>query len=211
MLSPATLSAPRYSCMRRRLILLFFVPLLLPACSPRDFLSRRLAADLIAASDTFRATQTFQMRTGVLSNKDYLSPDYLALQRHGWISGSKAVCPPSFDAPCLDVTLTPAGVDAFQTLISPSEAAKQSFTIPAARRELIAVTGISKQANVASVEFTWRWQPLNEVGAAIFPSDQRYRSNAAFRSYDDGWRVVPGTAHPGQPLDDALKNAEPTQ
>jgi hypothetical protein len=193
------------------LVLCLATLLLLTACSPRDFLSRRLAADLIAASDTFRATQTFQMRTGILSNKDYLSPDYLSLQRHGWISGSKAACPPSFDPPCLDVTLTPAGVDAFQNLISPGEAAKQSFTIPVARRELIAVTGISKQSNVASVEFTWRWQPLNEVGAAIYSSDQRYRSNAAFRSYDDGWRVVPGAAHPGQSLDDALKNAEPMQ
>jgi hypothetical protein len=196
--------------MRKQFILIVIASLFgLPCCSPRDFLSRRLAADLIAASETFRATQMFQMHTGILSNKDYLSPDYLALQRRGWISGSKANCPPGFDPPCLDVSLTPAGVDALQNLISPGEAEKQNFTMPAARRELIAVTGISRQGNVASVEFTWRWQPLNEVGAALFPSDQRYRSNAAFRSYDDGWRVVPGTAHPGQPLDDALKNAEP--
>jgi hypothetical protein len=166
---------------------------------------------LIAASDTFRATQSFQMRTGVLSNKDYLSPEYLALQRRGWISGTGASCPASQEPPCMDVTLTPAGVDAFQTLIPPSEAEKQSVTLPAARRELLAVTGISKQGNVASVEFTWHWQPLNEVGAALYPSDLHYRSNAAFRAYDDGWRVIPGTAHPGQPLDDALKNAEPTQ
>ena len=45
----------------------------LSSCSPRDFLTRRLAGDLIAASDTFRASQRFQLRTGVISNQDYLS------------------------------------------------------------------------------------------------------------------------------------------
>jgi hypothetical protein len=100
-------------------------------------------------------------------------------------------------------------VDTFQTLVTPGEAEKQFFSIPAARRELVGVTGISKQANVASVEFTWRWAPLNEVGAAIYAGDARYRSSAAFRSYDDGWRVVVGSVRAGQPLDDALKNSEP--
>jgi hypothetical protein len=183
--------------------------LLLSSCSPRDYLTRRLAADLIAGSDAFRTTQMLQMHTGVLSNKDYLSPDYLALQHKGWISATKANCPSSVEPPCVDVTLTPAGVDTFQTLVTPGEAEKQFFSIPAARRELVAVTGISKQANVASVEFTWRWASLNEVGAAIYPGDSRYRSSAAFRSYDDGWRVVVGSVRAGQPLDDALKNSEP--
>jgi len=197
--------------MRKPLILCLYAAglLLLTSCSPRDYLTRRLAADLIAGSDAFRATQTLQMHIGVLSNKDYLSPDYLALQHKGWISASKANCPPSIEPPCVDVTLTPAGVDTFQPLIPAGEADKQFFTIPAARRELIAVTGISKQANIASVEFIWRWSPLNEVGAAIYPGDAHYRSSAAFRSYDDGWRVVVGTVRPGQPLDDALKNSEP--
>src|ERR1700686_5942981 len=57
------------------------------ACSPRDFLTRRLASDLIASSDTFKNTQQFGLRTGVISNKDYLSPEYLVLQRRGWITG----------------------------------------------------------------------------------------------------------------------------
>jgi hypothetical protein len=190
-------------------ILTFLI--LLSSCSPRDFLTRRLAFDLIAASNTFTTPQQLQFRTGIVSNKDYLSPDYLALQHHGWISATKANCLPSVEAPCLDVTLTPAGVDTLQGLVAPGETEKQFFTIPAAKRELIAVTGISKQANVASIEFTWRWTPLNEVGAALYPSDQRYRSYAAFRLYDDGWRVITGAGHPGQPLEDALKNGEPSQ
>ncbi|MGD0986647.1 MAG: hypothetical protein ABR874_02480 [Candidatus Sulfotelmatobacter sp.] len=183
--------------------------LLLSSCSPRDYLTRRLAADLIAGSTAFRPAQNFELRTGVISNKDYLTPEYLALQHHGWISSNKAACPPAVESPCVEVTLTPSGVDTLQGIIPPSDAEKQSFTIPAARRELVAVTGISKQGIVASVEFTWHWVPLNEIGAAIYPSDARYRSYAAFREYDDGWRVIVGAGHPGQPLDDALKNAEP--
>jgi len=194
------------------LALLLACSLVLSACSPRDFLTRRLAADLIATSETFRAQQRFQLVTGVVANKDYLSPDYLVLQHKGWISGTNARCPAALvPPPCWDVMLTPSGVDTFQSLIAPGDPEKQVFTIPAARRELVAVTGIAKQGNVADVEFTWRWIPLNEVGAVLYPADAHYHSTATFRNYDDGWRLVEGAPRPGQPLDEALKNAEPTQ
>ena len=61
------------------------------ACSPRDFLTRRLAGGLIAGSAAFRHPQPFQLRTGVVSNKDYLSPDYLVLLHRGWISATSAL------------------------------------------------------------------------------------------------------------------------
>lgn len=195
----------------RKFSIFVLCTLSLCACTPRDFLTRRLAADLIAGSDTFRAPQTFQMRTGILSNKDYLSPDYLALQRRGWISAIKAPCPPSVEPPCLDLTLTPAGVDAFQTLITAAQAEKQSFNFPVARRQLVAINAIAKHGSEADIDFTWRWIPLNEIGAALYPSDPHYRSLVAFRSYDDGWRVVASHAHLSQPLDDALQNADPAQ
>ncbi len=183
---------------------------LLSSCSPRDFLTRRLAADLIAGSNAFRAPQSFQMTTGVLSNKDYLSPEYVELQHRGWISATRANCPPDLaPAPCWDIALTPVGVDTFHALIAPADADKPSFRIPAARRELVAVTGISKQGRVADVEFTWRWIPLNEVGAALYPGDVRYKSTAGFRCYDDGWRVAQGAPRTSQSLDEALKDAEP--
>ena len=35
-----------------------------PACSPKDFLTRRLAADLIAGSDTFKTPQEFAHADG---------------------------------------------------------------------------------------------------------------------------------------------------
>ncbi len=186
--------------------------LLLPSCSPRDFLTRRLAADLIAASDTFRIQHQFQLRIGVIANKDYLSPDYLALQHHGWISATNVPCPPTLaPPPCWDVILTPSGVDTFQTLLAPGDADKQLFTIPTARRELIAITGIAKQGNTADVEFTWKWIPLNEVGAALYARDVPHRTTTIFRHYDDGWRVLESSSHSGQPLGQALQNAEPPQ
>jgi hypothetical protein len=184
--------------------------LLLLSCSPRDFLGRRLAADLIAGSATFRASQQFQLRIGIVPNETYISTDYVALQHRGWISAAHVNCPKEIaSSPCWNVTLTPSGVDTFQSLITPGDAEKQSFTFPAARRGLVSVTGISKQANVASVEFTWRWIPLNEVGAVLYSSDARYRSTASFRLYDDGWRILQSAPHSGQPLDEALKNADP--
>jgi hypothetical protein len=101
---------------KRSIVALCLPPLvLLCACSPRNFLTRRLAADLIASSDAFKASQLFWLRTGVISNKDYLSPDYLVLQHRGWISGTKHACPVGLaPPPCWDVMLTPSGVDTFQ-------------------------------------------------------------------------------------------------
>jgi hypothetical protein len=197
--------------MRKLSILaLCLAALLLPSCSPRDFLTRRLAADLIAASDTFSAPQQLQLRTGLISNQGRLSPEYIQLQHRGWISAANAPCPAALaPPPCWDITLTPSGVDTFQSLIAPGDAEKPSFNIPAARRELVAITGIAKQGNVAHVEFTWRWVPLNEVGAVLYSGDVHYQSSASFRCYDDGWRVVERVSRPPESLDESLQNAEP--
>ncbi len=185
--------------------LLFFT-----SCSPRDFLTRRLAGDLISASDTFSAPQHFQLHTGIVSNLDRLSPEYIVLQHRGWISAANAPCPPALSPPpCWDVTLTPSGVDTLQNLIAPGDAGKTSFSLPAARRELVAVTGIAKQGNTADVEFTWKWIPMNEVGAALYSGDSRYHSIASFRCYDDGWRLVERVSRPAESLDNELKRTEP--
>jgi hypothetical protein len=199
--------------MRPKLIFVA-VTLLFTACSPRDVLTRRLAADLISSSQPFKAPQEFILQTGVVSNKDYPSPEYLVLQHHGWISATTIACPPALTPPpCWDILLTPSGVDTVRALVSADEAAKPSWSIPVARRTLVEITGISKQGNLADVEFTWKWVPLNEVGAALYSSDLRYKSVVGFRDYDDGWRLVQSTAtsvpRPGQTFDDALKNAEP--
>jgi len=196
--------------MRKKLATVLTSLLLLPSCSPRDFLTRRLATALIASSETFKAPQQYVLHIGVLSNKEYLSPEYLVLQRHGWISVTSSACTPGLlPAPCWNVLLTPSGVETIRTLVADEEARKPSITIPVAKRELIGVTGVSKQGGIADVEFTWKWIPMNEVGDALFSGDLRYKSIVGFRQYDDGWRVEPTTAHTRQTMDDALRNAEP--
>ncbi len=200
--------------MRKKSILSLFGVLLLISCSPRDFLTRRLATDLISASAAFKTPQQFAIQTGIVSNKNYISPEYLVLQHHGWISANKAPCPPGLEPPpCWDVLLTPSGVDTVRTLLPAEETDKSLLFVPVAKRELVAVTGVSKQGNMADVDFTWKWVPLNEVGAALYSGDVHYNSTVGFRDYDDGWRVVAAQSAPrsGQTLDDALKNAEPAQ
>jgi hypothetical protein len=180
-------------------------------CTPRDFLTRRLASDLIASSETFKSTQQFWLHTGVISNKDYISPEYLVLQRRGWITGASSNCPPNVaPPPCWDVALTPIGVETFHDLIPAGATDAHSFSVPAARRQLTGITGISKDGNAADVDFLWKWVPLNEVGAALYAGGVEFRSTVGFRRYDDGWRIIEGSAPKSdQGLDDALKNAEP--
>lgn len=198
-----------YSCFET--VLLLASTLLVVSCSPRDFLSRRLAADLIATSPEFNKQEQLLVKTGVVSNKEYASPEFVVLQHHGWLTANSAKCPAGVEpAPCWDLSLTPSGVDTIRLLVHDDEATKPAVTIPAARREVIAVTGISKQGFNADVEFTWKWIPVNEIGAAFYAEDQHYRSVAGFRQFDDGWRLVQSTMRSGQSIDDALNHAEPT-
>jgi hypothetical protein len=181
------------------------------ACSPRDFLTRRLASDLIARSPNFKAPQQFFFHLGVISNKEYLSPEYLVLQRRGWITGATSPCPPQMaPPPCWEVALTPVGVETVQPLMPKDATNTQYFPVTTAQRQLIAVTGISRAGDSADVDFTWKWMPVNEVGAALVEGSLVYKSTVAFRHYDDGWRLVEGApAKTNQGMDDALKDAEP--
>jgi hypothetical protein len=198
-------------CMRKNSILILAL-LFCVSCSPQDFLTRRLAADLISASPTFKAPQKFLIQTGIVSSKEYPSPEFLVLQQHGWMNASNSSCPAGIaPPPCWELNLTPSGVDAVRTLISPDDASKPSFSISVARHELIGIDRISKQDNEADVDFTWRWAPLNEIGAALYSSGEHYQSSVGFRKYDDGWHVIESEPQHDQMLDDALKNAEPTQ
>jgi hypothetical protein len=202
--------APKVS---KTLLAVLLCPILLSlglGCSPRDFLTRRLAADLISASDAFKAPQLFWLRTGVVSNKDFSSPDFMVLQRRGWIIGTEQKCPAEVDPPpCWDVLLTPLGVDTIRPLISNALPDNGPIGIQVARRELLGISGISKAGNFADVEFTWRWVSINQVGAALYDSGVHYRSTVGFRGYDDGWRVMEQPVPSNQPLDEALRNAQP--
>jgi hypothetical protein len=184
---------------------------LILGCSPRDFLTRRLAADLISASDAFKAPQVFWLSTGIVSNKDFSSPDSMVLQRHGWIIGTEETCPAGIDPPpCWDVVLTPLGVDTIRPLISTALPGNGPIGIQVASRELLSISGIAKAGNFADVEFTWRWASINPVGEALYDGGVHYRSTVGFRGYDDGWRVAVQNVPSNQPLEEALRNAQPT-
>jgi hypothetical protein len=195
--------------MRRNSVLLITI-LICASCSPRDFLSRRLAADLIGASEEFNRPQQFVLETGLVSNKDYASPEYVVLEHRGWISATTAPCieglgPP----PCWQVLLTTSGVETVHAIVGANQAGRSTLALPAARRQLVAISGITKQENSADVEFTWKWAPMNEIGGALYSGEVQYRSTVGFRRYDDGWRVVAIPPRPSQSIVDALKNAEP--
>jgi len=180
-------------------------------CSPRDFLTRRLAADLISASDTFKAPQMYWIRTGLVSNKDFSSPEFLVLQSRSWIIGTEQRCREGIEPPpCWDVALTPLGVDTIRPLISGALPESGPIAIQVAHRELVDVSGISKNGAFADVEFIWHWNPSNQVGSALYDTGVHYRSTVGFRSYDDGWRLVDQNIRSNQPMDDALRNAQPT-
>jgi len=183
------------------------------SCSPRDFLTRRLATDLIAGSETFKMTQLFWLRTGAISNRDYNSPEYVVLRRRGWVTGSGVACTPDLSPPpCWDMVITPLGVDALRDWVNASAASSQYISVPVAQRELLAVTGIHKNGSLADVDFQWRWAPVNEVGSALYAKATDYNSTVSFIHYDDGWRVIEGSAlKSAQGLNDALKNASPAQ
>jgi hypothetical protein len=186
--------------------------LTLTACSPRDYLTRRLATALIAGSEAFSTPQQFWLRTGLVSNREYTSPEYLVLQRRGWITATTAACPAELTPPpCWDVALTPLGVDAFHDFTKSGDAGRQSFNVPVSRRELLSIMGISKNGNLADIEFTWQWVPTSEVGSALTAGNLQYKSSVGAKKYDDGWRLIDATAaHTNQTLEDALKNAVPT-
>jgi len=197
--------------MRRSLLAVVLLCLVSLACSPRDFLTRRLASDLIAASPAFKVPQQFFFHLGVISNKEYLSPEYLVLERRGWITGARAPCPPLVvPPPCWEVALSPVGVETIQPLVPKDAAHAESFPITTAQRQLVGITGISRAGNFADVDFTWKWIPVNELGAALVAGSLLYKSTVSFKHYDDGWRLIEGERpKSNQGMDDALKDAEP--
>src|SRR5260370_3658511 len=179
-------------------------------CPRRDFLTRRLAADLTSASGAFKAPQLSWLRTGIVSNKDFSSPASMVLQHRGWIIGTQQQCPAGVDPPpCWDVLLTPLGVDTIRPLISTALPDNGSMSIQVARRELVSIDGISKAGNVADVDFAWRWVPINQVGAALYDTGVNYPSPLSLRGYDDASRVADQKSPTNQTLNDALHNPQP--
>ena len=110
------------------------------------------------------------------------------------------------------MALTPLGVETFRGLIQGNAGESNYFSVPAARRQLLSVDGISKDESQAEVDFVWKWAPLNDIGVAFYGDGVQYTSTVGFRKYDDGWRVMESTQPKRYPsMDEALKDAASSQ
>jgi hypothetical protein len=63
------------------------------------------------------------------------------------------------------------------------------WDIVAARRELVDVTGVVTESDLARAEFTWRSVPT-AGGTALGTPPASRRASATFRRYVDGWRLI---------------------
>src|SRR5260221_11816873 len=134
------------------------------ACSPRDFLTRRLAADLISTSDAFKAPQLFWLKNGIVSNQDFSSPDSMGLQHRGWIIGTQEKCPAGVDPPpCWEGVLTPLGEDTIRPLITTVLPENGPMSIQVARRDLLSIAVISKGGKGSAAAFARHWVSLNQA------------------------------------------------
>ena len=191
-----------------------FALLLLASCSPRDYLTRRLAADLYLRLRPFQnaaavhSANRRHFQQGLHRPTRISGPATSRLE----ISATTVACPAGLTpSPCWDIMLTPSGrrngPSAGPRLKKPS-ARRSPFPSPKERRSSASPASASR-ATITNVEFTWKWNALNEIGAALYSSDLQYKSTVGFREYDDGWRIVIAQSipRPAQTLDDALKGA----
>lgn len=178
------------------------------ACSDGT-LSRDRAASLITSVEGFSREARFTIQTGAplqsafkcLSQAEVeRSPVNQFMVQRGWVRfgareanvgfGTKATCPA--------LELTPEGQAASAQWTGGRAASGQgtAWAVPIARRELVAVTGLTTGQNESTqVEFDWKWTS-NETGAALRKSvpkanaffDQVRKGRASCRRWDDGWR-----------------------
>jgi hypothetical protein len=90
-------------------------------------------------------------------------------------------------------TRSSPGGGAFDGYFGPPSPNCTIYQIPLAKKQLLEITGIAiENGESADVEFQWAWVATEK--AALFPnfiySKDKYSGKAAFRLYDDGWRLV---------------------
>ena len=64
----------------------------------------------------------------------------------------------------------------------------ESVKILVGSPEFVEVTGIKQEANDATVTYTWRMKPLNEIGRELIAAEVQ-EGVAYFQKFDDGWRL----------------------
>ena len=180
------------------------------ACSPRDFLTRRLATDLIAGSDSFKTHpailaangRDLQQRLHFARIRD-LAPARLDHGQRRCLSSRN----------CCSAVLGHGDHSAGSgrpARLGFRDRSQFSIHQRASGTERTAGGHGHSQGRKswADVDFLWRWAAVNEVGAALYARNYRVQLHVGFVHYDDGWRVIEGGGLKGsQSLSEALKNA----
>ena len=149
-------------------------------------LSRAKASELIRNSPVFNELKTEFLMTGVFAGVPG-SRVYPALESKGLIHIERtgSWCP---------IALTERGKTESKNWrrTGPGNRGGDNWAIPAAKRELLEVTGVSQQPpNRAEVEFTWRWTSIGEIFELEEGEAGTHRGSVTCQLYDDGWRISP--------------------
>lgn len=162
-------------------------------------LTRGTAADKIAASLDFQSSKSALIHVGTFGRYDAtpgMESEYATFEKAGFITATK-------DRMGWHVQVTPAGEKAFQSVNGNLDADNNWF-VPLATREMVSVTGISTNENIAQADFAWKWK-MNSLGLlfatgdysaelaaepgklVIYSGDES--NTAIFKKWDDGWRL----------------------
>jgi hypothetical protein len=142
-------------------------------------LTRSDAAEKLSRSDLFSKTVTFEYtkylayRRGANSAGDF----FRALNYLGYTDEKGG--------------LTEKGISEKKNWIPSSMS--EDYEVPLATRELLEITGIGELQGetgaFVEVQYTWKWSPVNEVGTLMKLDEKTNAGSAAFRRFDDGWRL----------------------
>jgi hypothetical protein len=154
-------------------------------------LSRSEAAKLIPNNRQFSMVRTETFQIGLVNA---FSADELATKQPYAALLSLEYISVQADGGASIVTLTDKGEKAAATWEKTYWMGRDAYTMKLAKRAVEEVTGISESGNTATATFTWRWEPLNDVGKAMEVGKRLYNGSAGFQKFDDGWRLSGVTA-----------------
>jgi hypothetical protein len=185
---------------------IIFIPacLILTSCSSKE-ITRERAADLIRNNENFKEAEGEKLLTGNFcydwrNLRD--AYNYTPLESSGLLRVNDLG-----DGGCgsmwlkrYNVELTSRGVAKASSWTTSDDKGwatdaqnATTYFIPTANKELVEVTGITKESegNLAEAEFTWKWAPTDEAETfGKTPTTEIQQGRAALQLYDDGWRVV---------------------
>lgn len=177
-----------------RSILLACICILIASCGSGS-LSRSGAARLISDDQKFSEVLKAEFRYGQVYAQGMSDTEsyqlYSVLKSLGYIEESQDRNPL-----INNVNLTEKGKRESANWEKGNNLWGNYYKIPLAKREVVEVTGISEPKsgeNFAQATFTWRLQPVGEIGKALDngkESEQKFDGTATFQKFDDGWRVV---------------------